>query len=322
MFFNKLKHRDIGYAQVEQAQEKESSLSKLYKEVTEFIQLMKSLLKGTVKQHLKVNTQHDDLAKLTDKVKIHMKVISDLTNKTNEATKTLCSEGEVLLKITEATVKKSQEGKDSIEKMTEIIKILENENKNSKTAINELAKKFTKVDEVVRLITNIAAQTNLLALNAAIEAARAGEHGKGFAVVAGEVKKLAEETKKSTKNISELIENISIETKQVLANSEKSNEVISRGVQTSVKAIDGIELSLSSIIKLDSEVKEVINTLDYQKDHILNMSKEIINIDTLLKTTTKAILEHIEDANVVDNHLLQTSTHLELFEKNLMDNNH
>ncbi|SFJ21069.1 methyl-accepting chemotaxis sensory transducer with Pas/Pac sensor [Bosea sp. OK403] len=71
-----------------------------------------------------------------------------------------------------------------------------------------LAEAADKVSAVLDFIEDIAARTNLLALNATIEAARAGAAGRGFAVVAGEVKNLAEQTQKATRDIAETLQEI------------------------------------------------------------------------------------------------------------------
>ncbi len=93
--------------------------------------------------------------------------------------------------------------------------------------IQELATAAQKIDEVVKLISDIAAQTNLLALNATIEAARAGDAGKGFAVVASEVKSLANQTAQATDEIASQIAAVQSATTNAVSAIEEITQVIS-----------------------------------------------------------------------------------------------
>ena len=83
---------------------------------------------------------------------------------------------------------------------------------NLKEKVREIAEQIMNLSEqtgqiatVSELVGDLANQTNMLALNAAVEAARAGEHGKGFGVVAGEIRKLADQSRKSADKINNLV---------------------------------------------------------------------------------------------------------------------
>lgn len=116
---------------------------------------------------------------------------------------------------------------DGNEKLKDSMVIMEKFNQTINTtsgAINNLGERSHEIGKIVKVITGISEQINLLALNAAIEAARAGEHGKGFAVVAGEVRKLAEQSRQSSSEVSNIVRNIQEETDKVVISMRQGTE--------------------------------------------------------------------------------------------------
>lgn len=96
--------------------------------------------------------------------------------------------------------------------LTAAVGRIENRLGSFNTVINQIGKVSSSIE-------TIAKQTRLLSLNAAIEAARAGEAGKGFAVVAGEVKTLADETRKATDQIGTIIKNLGTQIEALIGES-------------------------------------------------------------------------------------------------------
>ncbi|WP_412030967.1 methyl-accepting chemotaxis protein [Bacillus nakamurai] len=145
----------------------------------------------------------------------------------------------------------------SIQKSEEMLQLLDGRSK--------------QIDQIVSAITQIADQTNLLALNASIEAARAGEHGKGFAVVAEEVRKLAEESQKSTGQISEVIAEIQSDMKQ----SSLSIESVKTEAAEGVNMMQRIGLVFSDIVNAMEEISFGVNSLSASVQNILASAQEI-----------------------------------------------
>lgn len=143
-------------------------------------------------------------------------------------------------------------------------------------AILRLGERSKEIGQIVSTISGIAAQTNLLALNAAIEAARAGEQGKGFAVVADEVRKLAEQSQESARQIESLIGQVQQETDDVVVSMQNGAEEVKRGT----KIVDDAGTAFKEI---DEHIAQVTRDVQSVADEV-----------TMIVTSSAEIAEHID----------------------------
>ncbi|MEQ8709929.1 MAG: methyl-accepting chemotaxis protein [Rhodospirillales bacterium] len=141
----------------------------------------------------------------------------------------------------------------------EVAREAETEAGSAMGQVRELDASSHKIGHVVQLITDIAEQTNLLALNATIEAARAGDAGKGFAVVANEVKNLATQTAKATKDIAEQVGSIQSATGVTVDAIEHINATINRMSEISGTISAAVEEQEAANREISSGVQEAAN---------------------------------------------------------------
>ncbi|HXQ25643.1 MAG TPA: methyl-accepting chemotaxis protein [Candidatus Acidoferrales bacterium] len=163
----------------------------------------------------------------------------------------------VLVDISHRSREEARTGMVTMDKATEGLNRTSHAIQSSAGIIDALGRRADDIGKIIEVIDDLAEQTNLLALNAAIEAARAGEHGLGFAVVAEEVRKLAEKSTQSTKEISELIEGIQKEARQAVENMEKSTTMVQEGLVLNKDlslAFDKISDVVSEVYKFSQEI--------------------------------------------------------------------
>ncbi|KFE62356.1 methyl-accepting chemotaxis protein [Hyalangium minutum] len=89
-----------------------------------------------------------------------------------------------------------------------------------------LAEQAQAIGDIISTVNDISEQTHMLALNASIEASRAGEQGRGFAVVAAEVKALADQSKKATAQVRQILGHIQKATHSAVMTTEEGTKSV------------------------------------------------------------------------------------------------
>lgn len=174
-------------------------------------------------------------------------------------------------------VKKANEGDESVQILAKQMDTIHQINAELQAVMEQLEKRSKEIGKIIDVIGEIADQTNLLALNAAIESARAGEAGRGFAVVSQEVRKLAEQSRASAKNIEDIIITIQKET-----------------IGAAERAKQGI-LETNKGITLTKETSGVIGEIRSQLEEINAKTQEISATSTEMYQGTDRIQAAISE---------------------------
>jgi len=205
------------------------------------------------------------------------KLINHVMSSSNEMEK----KANFINKTAEKGLESSNQGMKTVKVLVNNMNGIKESASQTAQSISVLTKRTEEIGRTLNVITDIASQTNLLALNAAIEAARAGDAGRGFAVVAEEIRKLAEDSRKSAVEIEKIIGDVQKDT------------------QMAGKAIENMESSVKEGNKSTTEAEVIFQEIAKSSEETFGASKEIQTATSSQKDSITTVVKNFEQIVVV-----------------------
>ena len=298
--------------EIKQYTKRKDEIGKISSCLSDLHENLLSILNNIKSSSEKINSSSSDLSKLAMNsgkaseelqegaenillnVKSTSESIEDANNGVSEVASSAQNVSHLAQNLSENSVmvfEASKKGLGSIKTIVNRISQARDQAKETVDAVKDVEVKSQNIEDVVGKISSIAEQTNLLALNAAIEAARAGESGKGFAVVAEEIRKLAEESKRTTQEIESILGQIRTGIKGVDAVTQSTVKTI---YEISESSVD-IEKEFGQIIENIKHISTSVENLSANSQEQSASSQEIAgSIDASVKAS-KEITEQVNE---------------------------
>ncbi len=171
-----------------------------------------------------------------------------------------------------------------------------------------LGEKSQQIGLVVDLVSELAEQTNILAINATIEASGAGEWGRRFAVVAEEIRKLADRTAASAKEIRALIEDV----RGAVNTTVMATEIGAKAVDAGSRQFDAATNSFREIAQLVSTTNDATREIELSTKQ---QTTAVEQVNVAISDTARVSRE--TEASAVQTK--QTAAHLSLLSGDLLE---
>lgn len=263
------------------------------------------------------------LLKVKSVIETLTKSIQDLSSSAQEIASTSNEQAAAVKEILSTMEDADQVSKDNLVKVEEVTRIAKNTQENVEkgfgliktslgkmeeirttnsdtiSGIRNLGERINSIWEIVNIINSIADQTKIIAFNAELEAAAAGEAGKNFQIVAGEIRRLADGTVNSTKEIKSKINEIQHASDKLIIASEEGTQRISEGwnISTNIRGIFEEVLSSSEVTAGSA-------------DNIARSTRMQVSSFEQIFTTLKQISESIDSFVESTNYTNEVSDHL------------
>lgn len=262
------------------------------------------IIKDIYKSSQIINLAVSEIASGTQENAESIQEQTNMTTAIQESIQNITKKAEFMVQIANDSQHALMDGIGIIKQLEVHSVTVDDINKNVISTMNNLRDKTVEVQDITSLIYNISSQTNLLALNASIESARAGEAGKGFAVVAEQIRLLADQTRKSTESISEILKELSINATNAVTSVEQIIGVSNEQSSLIATAGSGFENVKGMMDKLNygiNDANQMIENLFKSNNHIVD------NIGRLSAVTEEITANSEEAANLCNENVKHSS---------------
>lgn len=265
---------------------------------------IEELAKGASDQAVNTEKGSENIYELDEMIQQNQSLMKDLNNASNQVV-SLVDEGLIVIND---LIKKTEESGNAAKEIFEMI--------------NKTNESSGKIGQASNVIASISEQTNLLALNAAIEAARAGEAGRGFAVVAEEIRKLAEQSTESTKEIDSIVNELSHNANNAVIKMTDVTVIVGEQVE-SVKETEGKYTEIASAIENSESAIErmgiAVEEMEKKKAEVLDIIQSLSAIAEENAAATEEASAATEEQSASIQEIANTSEKLHELAQELQD---